>query len=547
MSKILTTNKYFVVTFILAIILGGMTYGNLPGVEPAAPVLVVDGETFNFADYGTVTHEQVAIFNYLTTLFDQPTDDWDGWYIEPQYYGLFHYVLAFMAYSLAMYYETTPGYRTDYYSDVSSGLIEKFNTSYADYGEDSIEYMEWMYASLYLNWTEYYYPDAVNPDADDIYTGGFRGPANIMWTAHYALMELLHERNFNLAIYDDEIDYYMEDWNMSMTTDGFGNPQEGGIWETGMIPCEPYEVWTQCTCVPIYMTELYDNMYGTDYMPIWDFGLNFMNTVMQDQNGLFVDGYYVQEPIGTWFTQPTDGPQQQFPGNRLSPFRSDGKLRSRGYGVAWTLAFLEYTQPEETIADYPVFIENYGKELSGTQMYMVESMYDTGSFGTFDYLSSLFTLALAKQRGDFSTRDRIANFMFDPYNKVWSADGREMHYDTSSATSFLQTSVAYAELWANTPTTMVDLADARPAAFWDYPYISAADDENVWVYRAEWDPVKEGFILSIQVDQAATLTFSNFDSAPSAYSGGVVLSELTAAGLDYTLDLAPGTYHLVIK
>lgn len=547
MSKILTTNKYFVVTFILAIILGGMTYGNLPGVEPAAPVLVVDGETFNFADYGTVTHEQVAIFNYLTTLFDQPTGDWDGWYIEPQYYGLFHYVLAFMAYSLAMYYETTPGYRTDYYSDVSSGLIEKFNTSYAEYGEDSIEYMEWMYASLYLNWTEYYYPDAVNPDADDIYTGGFRGPANIMWTAHYALMELLHERNFNLAIYDDEIDYYMEDWNMSMTTDGFGNPQEGGIWETGMIPCEPYEVWTQCTCVPIYMTELYDNMYGTDYMPIWDFGLNFMNTVMQDQNGLFVDGYYVQEPIGTWFTQPTDGPQQQFPGNRLSPFRSDGKLRSRGYGVAWTLAFLEYTQPEETIADYPVFIENYGKELSGTQMYMVESMYDTGSFGTFDYLSSLFTLALAKQRGDFSTRDRIANFMFDPYNKVWSADGREMHYDTSSATSFLQTSVAYAELWANTPTTMVDLADARPAAFWDYPYISAADDENVWVYRAEWDPVKEGFILSIQVDQAATLTFSNFDSAPSAYSGGVVLSELTAAGMDYTLDLAPGTYHLVIK
>ena len=173
-------------------------------------------------------------------------------------------------------------------------------------------------------------------------------------------------------------------------------------------------------------------------------------------------------------------------------------------------------------------------------------MYDTGRFGTFDYLASLFTLALAKQRGDFSTRDRIANFMFDPYNKVWSADGREMHYDTSSATAFLQTSVAYAELWANTPTTMVDLADARPAAFWDYPYISVADDENIWVYRAEWDPVKEGFVLSIQVDTAATLTFSNFGSAPSAYNGAAVFSDLTAAGMDYTLDLAPGIYNLVI-
>ncbi len=138
MSNSLTTNKYFVVTLVLSIILGGMTFGNLPGVAPAAPVLVVGGETFNFGDYGTVTHEQVAIFNYLTTLFDQSTGSWDGWYIEPQYYGLFHYVLAFMAYSLAMYYETTPGYRTDYYSDVSSGLIEKFNTSYADYGEDSL-------------------------------------------------------------------------------------------------------------------------------------------------------------------------------------------------------------------------------------------------------------------------------------------------------------------------------------------------------------------------------------------------------------------------
>ena len=139
MSKSLTTNKYFVVTFVIAIILGGMTYGNLPGAEPSTPVQVVDGDTYRFAEYGAVTHEEVAIFNYLTTLFNQPAGSWDGWYITEYYFGLFHYVLAFMAYSLAMYYETTPGYRTSYYSDVSANLIQKFNTSYDDWGEDSIE------------------------------------------------------------------------------------------------------------------------------------------------------------------------------------------------------------------------------------------------------------------------------------------------------------------------------------------------------------------------------------------------------------------------
>ena len=75
--------------------------------------------------------------------------------------------------------------------------------------------------------------------------------------------------------------------------------------------------------------------------------------------------------------------------------------------------------------------------------------------------------------------------------------------------------------------TIKDLTDARPTGFWDYPYISAADDDSIWVYQAEWDPVKEGFVLNVKVDQAETLTFSNFDFATSAYRGGVVLFELT--------------------
>ena len=93
---------------------------------------------------------------------------------------------------------------------------------------------------------------------------------------------------------------------------------------------------------------------------------------------------------------------------------------------------------------------------------------------------------------------------------------------------------------------MRDLADARPAEFWDYPFISAADDDRIWVYQAEWDPVKEGFVLNIRVDQPATLTFSNFDSTPTAYSSGISLGELTTSGADYTLSLSPGVYNIVL-
>ena len=94
---------------------------------------------------------------------------------------------------------------------------------------------------------------------------------------------------------------------------------------------------------------------------------------------------------------------------------------------------------------------------------------------------------------------------------------------------------------------MNDLASARSTEFWDTPFISEADDDNIWVYQAEWDPVNEGFILNIKVDQTATLTFSNFDSVPTAFAGGVVLQQLELDGSDYTLSLSPGSYNIVIR
>jgi hypothetical protein len=162
-------------------------------------------------------------------------------------------------------------------------------------------------------------------------------------------------------------------------------------------------------------------------------------------------------------------------------------------------------------------------------------------------LGTLFTMTLANQRGDYNTRNRLLNLLQDMVNVVWSPDGREMYYDFSSLDPFLSTVLSGFSVWSTLPVTVRDLADARPTGFWNYPYISAADDNNIWVYQAEWDPDKSGFILNIRVDTSAELTFSNFQNAPTAYSGGVSIGDLTvASGDDYTLNLQPGSYQLVI-
>ena len=406
-----------------------------------------------------------------------------------------------------------------------------------------MEYYEWVSIP---GFTDYYYPNATHPDGDDIYTGGFRGPANIMWTGHYALMMALYERNFNTGIVADELSWYLDDWETSLTTDGFGNPQAGGIWETGLIPCEPYVVFVQCNSIPIYTTELYDNLYGTGYMEggMWDYGLDFIETNITDEYGLYTDGYFVQKPVGSG--PNSDHTPQEVPGIAVDHLVGGPRLNS--YGTAWALTFLEYTIPEITIPKYQPFLDAYSKEVSGDMMYMLGSYAHPKTFGdVFGILGTVFTMTLANQRGDYTTRERLGNLLQDMVNKVWSEDGREMYYDASSLDAFLSAVLSGFTVWSGVPVTVRDLADARPAEFWNYPYISSADDDSIWVYQAEWDPAKEGFILNIKVDSTAILTFSNFVSQPMAYRGGATFVQLeSAGGGDYTLSLTPGNYQLVI-
>jgi hypothetical protein len=546
MSEILKTNKYVLTAFVLTVVIAGMTFANLPGPTTPTTVQTIDGVTYNFNDYKSMNHEQLALFNYLNTIVSsdyQGYGEWDGWYAE-NYHGLHHYVLAFMDYAVSSLFETTPGYRTDYYREFAYDLIKKMNTTEEEWGNSSIEWKEWTHPEY--NYVDYYYPnDPDDPDA--IYTGGWRGPANIMWTGHFALMESLYERNFNTGELKDEINWFVNDWNYSLLTDGHGNPKEGGIWGTGLIPCEPYIVFSQCNSIPIVATELFDSLYGTQYIDggMWDYGLNFINAVMQDRYDLFMDGYYVDRPTSSYYD--TDRLPQEIPGPAISLYADDGRCKVSSYNNGWALAFLQHIQPEETLHDYPIFLKHFMKDVSGDMAYMMDTYNNPDGFGTYDILGTMFTMHLANQMGDYATRDRLVNFLYSSFNKVWSADRREMHYNTMDLEPFLQPVMAFGSIWAHAPVTIMDLTDARLPEFWEYPYISEADDSKIWVYQAEWDPDKEAFILNIRVDSPASLVFSNFESTPTAYANGISTGEFQQAVSGYELSLEAGSYLLVIK
>jgi len=537
MTQTLKQNKFVAAIFVITVVFSGMTIVNLPGPTTNLGIQTVNGITFNFADYRSLTRDQIGVFNYFDGLVtDRAYNSWDDWYIDGYYIWLRHYATAFLTYVMSALFETTPGYRTSLYQDFAYSQIKRMNTTIDDYGNDSIEYWEWGRTS----YPDYYFPDPAN--SSGLYVGGFRGPANIMWTGHYALMMALYERNFNTSEMTEELSWYLGDWNNSLTTDGHGNPQEGGIWKCGLIPCEPQLVFVNCNSIPIFTTELFDNLYGTMYMEsgTWAYGLNFLNNVMQDDFGLFSYLTIVSPTLGA-----TEEPDVTYP-----YVSSDEKgVTVSAYGTSWALMFLEYTQPNDTIHDYPIFLDAYGRDVSTDKMYVAgDYNYPEEFIDIQSMIGSLYSMALANQRGDRRTVDRLWNFWLGSGNKVWSSDDRSLHYEDGMASFMkaLEPVLTGLCMWGTLPVTMRDLGDARPTEFWDYPYISTADDDRIWVYQAEWDHEKSAFILNIEVDQTATLTFSNFDSAPAAYAGGLMLQQLTSVGDDYTLTLSPGTYNIVI-
>ena len=137
--------------------------------------------------------------------------------------------------------------------------------------------------------------------------------------------------------------------------------------------------------------------------------------------------------------------------------------------------FLEYTQENETIHDYPVFLDAYGRDVSADKMYITGSYNYPNQFTDLDsVLGSLFSMPLANQRGDQRTVERLWNFWLGSSNAAWSSDGRALHYEDGLASlmTVLEPVLTGLCTWGTIPTTMNDLASARSTEFWDTPFIS---------------------------------------------------------------------------
>jgi hypothetical protein len=68
MSQILRHNKFVVTALVITIVFAGMTFGNLPPPPTTMSSQTINGTTFNFADYKSLTREQLGIFNYFDRL-----------------------------------------------------------------------------------------------------------------------------------------------------------------------------------------------------------------------------------------------------------------------------------------------------------------------------------------------------------------------------------------------------------------------------------------------------------------------------------------------
>lgn len=143
MKSSIKKNKFILTALVLTIVLTGMTFGNLPGPETTLGSQTIDNVVYNFADYPSLNHEQIALFNYMRGLITtEEVNSFDNWNAG-EYSSLLHYMFAFTDYVLSGYFETIPGYRTDYYLNTAYTLIKKMNTTVAEYGNDSVEYLEW--------------------------------------------------------------------------------------------------------------------------------------------------------------------------------------------------------------------------------------------------------------------------------------------------------------------------------------------------------------------------------------------------------------------
>ena len=534
-------SKIFVVFTLIAIIITSSTFLMSP-VEPHGPSLgriVVNDEIFDLSEYPSLERRVLGLWNSLRELYD--VNDLSNASINDLSIlppVLTQYFLAFTIYGMAQIVDSTPSYRSAYHTELFDKIILMMNSS-------EMEQFEW----IDPGYSEEYYEDFGND---------FRGPTNIMWTGHYALMELLYYNTFRDPRYNSEIQWYLDDWNNSLTmtttwdnrssVDDQGRPL--GMWGCGLIPCEPYIVFVQCNSIPFYAMRLYDELFGTNYQAASLPGIDWWQENMIDPNGIQIDGYFNMEPDvseGEW--------RNDLPSTYPNPALTVGKTdwpKVASYGSTWAnMFYYAMGETELAIAQHKNWKTQFIHYTTENMAYSPHNYHYPSSFSTFDLLGNLFGYFATKELNDEDLFRKIENWFYAPFPGSWIGD--KYRFDTSALGdlgSFFDPILNFGYAWGHSDSSLANLMDPKPDSYFlSAPYISSTDTtDGLFIYQAFYDTDKEAFILTLETNEVTALTFENFPDIQGIFakSGEFDTSSWVQNGDQMVLTLQPGTYSFVI-
>ncbi len=533
-------SKIFVFLLIITMLLSGSVVILNP-VEPSTPKLgkisIPDERTFDLSTYPYLDRQVLGIWNSLREFYsveDLSNESINDISILPDI--LTHYFLAFTTYGLAQIVDSTPNYRTPYYTELFDKIIQMMNSS-------TIEYYEW----TELGYTHEYY---------SAFGNGFRGPTNIMWTGHYALMELLYYNVFRGSKYNDEIKFYMDDWNTSLTStltwdnktslDDQDRPL--GRWGVGLIPCEPYIVFVECNSIPFYAMRLYDALHDTNYQAATLPGIDWWQTHMTDEKGVQIDGYYVFEPLSGQQSSLAEK-VGTVPGPSLT-YGLENVPKVATYGSTWAIAFYKaFGETEIASTYYDAWKDLFVRYSPGDQAYAPDSYHFPSRFGIFDLIGTLFAYFCTHEMGDEDLFRKLENWFYGPFPGEW--DGYKYRFDTSALGDlgpFMDPILNFAYAWCHADSTLTDLMDPRDDAFFNTtPYISSESTlDGLFIYQAYYDEAEQAFILTVETNEDTVLTIDQFQNVKEVYTKSGEYNDWSLIGDQMLLTLSPGTYSFVI-
>jgi hypothetical protein len=532
-ASFLSRNKLFACLFIMTVLVACSSYAFSPVgfANPQLVSIVVPGKgTFDLAAYPFLDRRVIGLMNLFRDYYnveDLSNASVNDLSMLPPF--MTQYFLAFTTYGLAKIADSTPSYRTGYYKVLFNKLIAMMNSS-------AMEQVEWIKPGF----SDINYSDLGN---------GFRGPTNIMWTGHYALMELLYYDLFRDSRHNDEIKSYMDQWNASLTatTTWDGRPSRGlGRWGVGLIPCEPYIVFIQCNSIPFFAMRLYDRLHGTNYEQASLAGISWWQTNMMNSRGIPVDGYYVAEPLDK------HKPQTVIPETYPGPARTRDSLDPKvsAYGSAWITMFynaMGYRTLATTI--YGNWRDAFVHYSTDGTAYVVDSYYYPHEFETDDFVGNVFAYFCSREMGDNALLRKLERWFYSPFEGRWN--GYEYSFDTSalgSLSSFAYPVMNFAWAWGHADSTLADLMNPLNDTFFTTaPFISSTSTtDGLFVYQAYYDQAKGAFVLTVEAASRVVLTFSNFPDVQGVYSAQGAYSNWVQNGNQMQLTLSPGIYSFVI-